>query len=755
MNELRYEYPAVTLQTGASLGNEYAFARLDEETNLRGLWSSSDNEYYAGDWEVSFESGGKPLDAEETILEPACQSTLFSCDGLRVEKVFFIPFTRWDAEPREMRMAVYLVRAFNESEKAADLVIRHMIRFPAGPSGKFTKQPPPDQAEKRVVVHEAGARFEVVTAGRENEARVIGSTVRWNRCEWNDSRLVAEYQLRIPGGGASGLPFLLAFSPNGIAEARASLAGCPEAEASLSASRMGYDELLSGTLVCTPHELINRGLQWAKVNTARVRHRYRLGLGFTNDPPQDIIVLRDVAWYAFGTDYIMPELSRGLLRLAECSGMHPDGKLTEYIHGSEDPPVLHDYRLNINDDTPLIVLALHHHAAVCEDDAYLRQVYPTMAKACEYILSQISGRLVRCSSEGTNVWGICGWRNIIDGYTLSGAVTEINAECYAALRRTAEAAQHLGLDGPAARYSGAADLLRDAINTELVSENTGLYLLNIGNDGVRHHDVTGDQIFPVLFDVADPPMRKRILDRLTAPDLWTPFGSRTVSRNEPGYDPDAGCQLTGGVWHNLTAWIARCLAEPDPDLLREALVNCYRLSESETPRESGNVVPGEFPERLHGETFESRGMAMSPWMPPTYLWLGVEGLLGVQPSLRGLTMNPVLPSGWKWLAVKDLLYKGMALTAFLFDGRLYSTFPVDSRLPVTLGKPVGTFQDEASVFLIGMKLEQEYVLFAAADRIVTATVGLAPDEVVFSTQVTLMEGESRLFRIPLARQASR
>ena len=106
-------------------------------------------------------------------------------------------------------------------------------------------------------------------------------------------------------------------------------------------------------------------------------------------------------------------------------------------------------------------------------------------------------------------------------------------------------------------------------------------------------------------------LRKRILDRLMGEEFWTPYGTRTVSPNEANYDPDFGYQLVGGVWPNLTAWTAYCVRKEHPEKLVEGMLNTYRLSETEKPKDFVNVVPGEFPERLHGETFVSRGMTMS------------------------------------------------------------------------------------------------------------------------------------------------
>jgi hypothetical protein len=158
-------------------------------------------------------------------------------------------------------------------------------------------------------------------------------------------------------------------------------------------------------------------------------------------------------------------------------------------------------------------------------------------------------------------------------------------------------------------------------------------------------------------------------------------------------------------------------------------------------------VPGEFPERLHGETFTSKGMTMSPWMPPTYLWLGVEGLLGVRPTLDDVELTPVIPSRWLWIAVKNLLCKGGTVTAFLYEGMLYASRPVKSGFPVSVCTVVETSTDNEAFFLIGMAAGKDLLLFVAADEETEGfvTIGTAP--AVVTKKVHLLPGEAAFFRM--------
>ena len=757
MKSIEYKYPIENLFTGSSLGNRLAFAQLDEATNVVGLWSSADNQFYLGEWRVEIVADGKTLIPTETVFRPESQTTLLKCDSLKAEIQFLLPFSVDDCREYDesLRAGIVLLRLKNDSRKKRTFVVKHSLVFPAVPSDKFTKKPPADQAKKRVSVKNAGRSYEITTQTDLNEVRIFWSDQSAHRSTYDDCSLNVEYEFSIPPNQAREEPFVLSFSLKGVKPAYETLQRCQATGDVVEWTQEQFDELLSRTEIFTPEPVINRGLQWAKVNTARVQHQFRSGEGFTNDPPQDVIVIRDLGWYVLGSDYMTPHFSRRLLELADRFAFHDNGKLTEFIRANDTMPELHDYKLNINDDTPLYVYGLYHHAITCGDESFLQSAYPLMKRACDYILSQIKDQLVRCYADGTNVWGICSWRNIIDDYHLTGAVTEINVECYYALRLLSNVASKLGNAADADLYSKSATDLKEAINRTLVSEKTGLYLLNLDNEAVRHHDVTGDLIFPVMFDAADGEMRERILERLASEEFWTPYGSRTVSPKEANYDPDFGYQLVGGVWPNLTAWTAFCVRKKHPEKLVEGMLNTYRLSETEKPKDFGNVVPGEFPERLHGETFVSRGMTMSPWMPPTYLWLGVEGLLGAQPSLDGLEINPAIPSAWKWIAVNHLLHKSQHISAFLFEGTLYSTHDVKSLHPTKVGTLVNTASSNPSIFTLGFALGDETVLFVAADEAVTGRAMIEHVQGAKWQEVTLKSGEALMFKFPDTQESAR
>ena len=74
MGSLEYRYPVESLYAGSSLGNLFVFARLSASTDLLGLWSSSENQYYVGEWTVSLLAAGIPMPPAETVVTPAHQA---------------------------------------------------------------------------------------------------------------------------------------------------------------------------------------------------------------------------------------------------------------------------------------------------------------------------------------------------------------------------------------------------------------------------------------------------------------------------------------------------------------------------------------------------------------------------------------------------------------------------------------------------------------------------------------------------------
>jgi hypothetical protein len=456
--------------------------------------------------------------------------------------------------------------------------------------------------------------------------------------------------------------FTLVGSAGGARDARRCYRTAPPARVALAETRKHFEEVLGRSVVVTPDANVNRGVLWAKANMLRTELYAPTGWCFVNDPTRtNNSVGRDTASFVFGAAYVTPDFSRESLRWY-LDHAERSGKIVEYYDVRNGKP--NDYGLNVNDDTPLVILALHHHYLVTGDLEFVRASYASAKRAADYLLKQRDARgLVWCTATKTGLWGIVGWRNIIDDYRISGASTEVNSECYGALASMVGLARALGKEKDALRWEREAHALRDAINRHLLDPKTGLYYLTIDVDGNARSNVTSDMLFPVIFGVADHDTAARIVSRLSVPAFWTEAGIRTVPRDDLEYSPSISWGLLGGVWIGMTFFYAVAAARYNPGFMAYALAASFQHYSRDPGR--NNTVPGQFSEWLHGETLANQGMMLSPWYPPRYVFAAIQGACGLDPRGPQLACNPRLPPLWKWLGARNVPFRGKSLTWFV------------------------------------------------------------------------------------------
>jgi hypothetical protein len=510
--------------------------------------------------------------------------------------------------------------------------------------------------------------------GRMNRAHFSGSLSGRVMPDVADPIALFHHRHRLAPGSRRRFWFTLAASAEGTRAARAWYRKAPPAGVAFAQTRRHYEEVLGKAIVVTPDANVNRGVLWAKANMLRTQLCTPTGWSFVNDPTRsNNSVGRDTASFGLGADYITPDFSRESLRWYLRHAQR-SGKIVEYYDVRNGKA--NDYGLNVNDDTPLIILALGHHYLVTGNIEFVRESYAAAKRAADYLLTQRDERgLIWCTATETGMRGIVGWRNIIDDYRISGASTELNSECYAALVAMSRLAGLLGKKKDAYRFEREGIALREAINRYLLDPKTGLYYLNIDVDGEPRSNVTADMLFPVLMGVADHETAARIVSRLSVPSFWTEAGIRTVPRDDLEYSPTRGWGLLGGVWIGQTFTYALAAAHFNPGFMAYALGTSFQHYSRDPGR--NNTVPGQFSEWLHGETLANQGMMLSPWYPPRYVWSAIEGAAGLEIRGPALACNPRLAPQWKWLGVRNLPFRGGHLSWFvarLPEPTLYANF---------------------------------------------------------------------------------
>ena len=687
---LSYTFPVERLKRGHSFGNAQVYVTLDRNSDVihephtarLGLRDARDQQYYLFGWQVDVVTAeGAAFTPVTTTLAPDGQTTVLRHGKTTIAKRFILPF-----ENNLLRSAHYL---FTASAALDAATIRTRILLPAGATATEAEQ----SGHRYLAIHYANHATGVLWGSGELRSVALQPAA--------EGRLECTAEFAWPKGRECGLSF--AYAPGSAAplgavdESFAADAGSPESH--LRRLKVIAEETahaiqthLETCRLWTPDAFLNDGVHWAKLNQLKDWQEYRRGPGFSNCPPSDVLVGRDTFWFLAGTDYYAQGWSRRLLDFWFREGMEPGGKSIEYMLASSEPLFRDDYGLNINDNTPLLLIAAHHYFSLSGDRGFLDSVYAGLLRSANYILAQRNDAgLVWCRSRDRFVRGLCGWRNCTGNYQLSGAVTEINAECYRALVLTAELAAVSGDRRNAVRLRAAAADLHGAIDRHLRSTtpHNPFYLLMINPDGQRVDDLTGDLLFPALFGVAPRATARAILAKLFSPPFWfgaagEPGGMRTISPEQKGYIAKANPEtygLQGGVWPNLALWAARAAAAVGlPDLIVQALHATRRLADR-PDFDHHNVTPGEFPEYYNGDDLQQRGHPRSTFIHGSYLWTAWEGLLGLTPHADGLEVNPALPTGWGWAAISRLPYRGapLSLLAVRAGKTLYTTTRVKTK----------------------------------------------------------------------------
>jgi hypothetical protein len=677
-NELcAYVLPESETPFGLTLGNFKTYASCTPKGGVRGLWDADSDRIIFGTHQIAhrLRDTGKTIfphsiEREFTFL-PYAQISQFSLDDrLLVTECFYVPHG-----PAHERAVAFVVD-ITLSNSSAEPVDAAIFPWALLVGQRFYGEPEPevhaavDGPYIRAWSEETGAgriwggsrapesavvavREQVLLkAMRDGALREEGylDSVTPALAEYARGRIFGafEYRIMVAPGARETLRLAVVFDGRGGDAARATFERLLVDPEALNATQEYYGEALADARFMVPSPVISRGVVWAKANMLRIIKEYPQGWGATNSPPSDILVSRDTSWFVHGFDYFLPEFSRAAIelfnRFAEDSG-----QIVEYVRGVGGFRTSYD--LNINDDTPLHLVAILHHYNATLDELWVRELVPLIVKIADYLLSQRDDNgLIYCNAKGVDMYGITSWRNIIPYYTLDGAVTEINAEAVFALEAAATLCAVAGDREHWERYAREAERLRARMMVCLFNDDTGAFVLNYDKDRNYQDNFTADEVFPVLFGIASSEQRRAILARLSEPDFVTPVGLRTISTADSWYFPSHGFGLLGGVWPDLTLWFAVALARNG--FVQEGadwLEKIYATMEEGARR---NTVPGQFAEWFDGGSLTNRGMYMSPWTGAKYLWAVAEtvgGLDGYRTSGRP-HLSPLIPPGWNWVA---------------------------------------------------------------------------------------------------------
>jgi hypothetical protein len=354
-----YVLPDDKLVTGSSYGNKKCFANSKATGAIENLFSLDLGRNVIGSTLIRYYDAESGILLEQTgsgdfIIHPAYQKHKFKlARGLRISEIFYVPNAPQDNLDKcpAAYLGLKIVNKTSEVQKIAVVAYSDLrptylattpdaeVRFAYKNKVIIASNRSNEQwtrffgttAENAVCsyttdVSAVNDNFNVTPRLVSSCGKYIGIDFSAEHCSvqyvplttessttdsaarsTEDRTIIGRIQvdIEVPVGGEKQFTFVVGFSPTSGEDALQTFELLEDYEQAYKLTINNFVHEASYSVVTTPDQVINRGVQWAKANMARVKAEYPQGWGFTNDPSlSSNIVARDTAWFSFGCDYV-------------------------------------------------------------------------------------------------------------------------------------------------------------------------------------------------------------------------------------------------------------------------------------------------------------------------------------------------------------------------------------------------------------------------------------------------------------------
>jgi len=319
------------------------------------------------------------------------------------------------------------------------------------------------------------------------------------------------------------------------------------------------------------------------------------------------------------------------------------------------------------DATPLYLIVLHTIWRWTGDLALVRRLLP-VAEGCLAWIDQYGDRdgdgFQEYQTRSPHGYENMGWKDAgeavvnPDGSLVKGpkALCELQGYVYDAWLRMAEVYEALDDAERAATLRQKAASLHQRFNAAFWNEETGFYAFTLDGEKRPVWTVASNPGHLLWSGIVPPDRAERVVRRLMAPDMWSGWGIRTLSSDNPSFNPLS--YQNGSVWPHDNGLIALGFrrygfaaeaAAVARDVFRAgsyfALNQLPELYAGMTRRDSG------FPVQYLGANVPQA------WAAGAVFSL-IQAMLDIEPDApRGkLRVDPVLPEWLPDVTLRDLRF---------------------------------------------------------------------------------------------------
>jgi glycogen debranching enzyme len=285
---------------------------------------------------------------------------------------------------------------------------------------------------------------------------------------------------------------------------------------------------------------------------------------------------RDSLIVSLQNTLIYPEFARGALEIlgslqAKQEDKYRDAEPGKIPHEMRYGELAHFKRIphtpyyGTADATPLYLITLHAAWRATGDRVLLEQHLKT-AEGCLSWIDNYGDRDGDGFQEYQTTSPV-GYENMSwkdsgdcvvypDGSLVKGpkALCELQGYVYDAWLRMAEVFDALGKPDRAQALRAKAGALFDRFNEAFWDEELGFYAYALDGEKKKVLTVASNAGHCLWSGIVPPERARKAVERLMAPDMWTGWGIRTLSKNNPAFNPYN--YQTGSVWPHDNAIIA-------------------------------------------------------------------------------------------------------------------------------------------------------------------------------------------------------
>jgi glycogen debranching enzyme len=448
-----------------------------------------------------------------------------------------------------------------------------------------------------------------------------------------------------------------------------------------------------------------------------------LRLNHQDGDKQELLIAAGVPWFVtiFGRDSLIvslqnmivyPEFARGTLEiLAKLQATETDdyrdaepGKIPHELRSGELAHfklIPHTPYYGTADATILYLITLHEAWKWLGDDLLFPH-YKEVATKCLEWIDRYGDRdgdgFQEYQTRSKHGYENMGWKDAgdsvmyPDGSPVKGpkALCELQGYVYNAKLRVAEGAEHLGESELADRLRREAAQLQERFEEQFWCEDIGYYAYALDGDKKQVKTIASNAGHLLWSGIVRPERAARVVQRLLEPDMWSGWGIRTLSEQNPAFNPFS--YQNGSVWPHDNGIIAMGFrrygfAEEAARIARDiseaaSYFMYYRLPElyAGMKRELGS-----FPVQYLGANVPQA------WAAGSVFHL-LRAMLGLEADAqkKTLTVDPALPHWLRDITLRKLrVGKAMVDIRFWREGEVsrHEVLGVEGELHVKLREP--------------------------------------------------------------------